>query len=214
LKITDFISKRLRKTRWRLNGIESIRLTQLWTAIPTKHVINQVKELNSRESDYSPVFVGGRDNEIIFTTTRKAATGKRRSMITGQTYADLFRSQFNVQRQKWGEPQPIDQNFIVNTTDEEGAASLSGIGDQMIFTRCSYDKTRNSPPQLFGTSQVRGSWAEPNRLDIFSDSVMVAHPALSPDGSVPSILFLMLPAGREEKISGWLKKVVANMENP
>ena len=166
-----------------LNGIESIRLTQLWTAIPTKHVINQVKELNSRESDYSPVFVGGRDNEIIFTTTRKASTGKRRSMITGQTFADLFRSQFNVQRQKWGEPQPIDQNFIVNTTDEEGAASLSGIGDQMIFTRCSYDKNRNSPPQLFGTSQVRGSWADPNRLDIISDSVMVAHPAISPDGN-------------------------------
>ncbi len=166
-----------------LNGIESIRLTQLWTANPTKHIINPVKELNSRESDYSPIYVGGRDNEVIFTSTRKASTGKRRSMITGQTYADLWRSQFNVQRQKWGEPQPLDQNQIVNTTAEEGAASLSGIGDQMIFTRCIYDKTRNSPPQLFNTSQVRGSWAEPNRLDIHGDSLMAAHPALSPDGN-------------------------------
>ena len=167
-----------------LNGIESIRLTQLWTANPTKHIINPVKELNSRESDYSPVFVGGRDNEIIFTSTRKVATGKRRSMITGQTFADLFRSQFNVQRQKWGEPQLLDQNFIVNTIAEEGAATLSGIGDQMIFTRCLYDKTRNSPPQVYATSQVRGSWAEPSLLDILGDSVMAAHPALSPDGSI------------------------------
>ena len=167
-----------------LNGIESIRLTQLWTASPTKHIINPVKELNSRESDYSPAFVGGRDNEIIFTSTRKAATGKRRSMITGQTFADLFRAQFNVQRQKWDIPQPVDQNFIVNTTDEEGAASLSGIGDQMIFTRSTYDKTKNSPPQVFNTSQVRGSWAEPNRIDILGDSIMVAHPALSPDGNL------------------------------
>lgn len=167
-----------------LNGIESIRLTQLWTAIPTKHIINPVKELNSRESDYSPIFVGGRDNEIIFSSTRKASTGKRRSMITGQSFADLFRSQFNVQRQKWGEPQPLDQNFIVNTTAEEGAVTLSGIGDQMIFTRCNYDKTRNSPPQVYATSQVRGSWAEPSLLDILGDSVMAAHPALSPDGSV------------------------------
>jgi peptidoglycan-associated lipoprotein len=167
-----------------LNGIESIRLTQNWTANPTKHIINPVKELNSRESDYSPVFVGGRDNEIIFTSTRKASTGKRRSMITGQSFADLFRSQFNVQRQKWGEPQPLDQNFIVNTTAEEGAATLSGIGDQMIFTRCNYDKTRNSPPQVYATSQVRGSWAEPSLIDILGDSVMAAHPALSPDGSI------------------------------
>jgi peptidoglycan-associated lipoprotein len=167
-----------------LNGMESIRLTQLWTAFPTKHIINPVKELNARESDYSPVFVGGRDNEIIFTSTRKAATGKRRSMITGQSFADLFRSQFNVQRQRWGEPQPLDQNFIVNTAAEEGAATLSGIGDQMIFTRCMYDKTRNSPPQIYSTSQVRGSWAEPSLLDILGDSVMAAHPALSPDGSI------------------------------
>jgi peptidoglycan-associated lipoprotein len=167
-----------------LNGMESIRLTQLWTAFPTKHIINPVKELNARESDYSPVFVGGRDNEIIFTSTRKAATGKRRSMITGQSFADLFRSQFNVQRQRWGEPQPLDQNFIVNTAAEEGAATLSGIGDQMIFTRCLYDKTRNSPPQIYSTSQVRGSWAEPSLLDILGDSVMAAHPALSPDGSI------------------------------
>ena len=166
-----------------LNGIESIRLTQQWIANPTKHIINPVKELNSRESDYSPVYVGGRDNEVIFTSTRKASTGKRRSMITGQTYADLWRSQFNVQRQKWGEPQLIDQLQIVNTAAEEGAATLSGIGDQMIFTRCVYDKTRNSPPQVYTTSQVRGSWAEPNLLDILGDSVMVAHPALSPDGN-------------------------------
>lgn len=167
-----------------LNGIESIRLTQLWTASPTKHIINPVKELNSRESDYSPAFVGGRDNEIIFTSTRKAATGKRRSMITGQTFADLFRAQFNVQRQKWDIPQPIDENLIVNTADEEGASSLSGIGDQMIFTRSRYDKTRNSPPQIYATSQVRGSWAEPNLLDVLGDSIMVAHPALSPDGNL------------------------------
>lgn len=167
-----------------LNGIESMRLTQLWIANSTKHIINPVKELNSRESDFSPAFVGGRDNEVIFTTTRKAATGKRRSMITGQTFADLFRAQFNVQRQRWDQPQPIDQNFIINTTDEEGAATLSGIGDQMIFTRSSYDKTRPSPPRILVTSQVRGTWAEPKRVEIFSDSIMVAHPALSPDGNL------------------------------
>lgn len=166
-----------------LNGMESIRLTQLWTASPTKHIINPIKELNSRESDFSPVFVGGRDNEIIFTSTRKAATGKRKSMIHGQMFADLFRAQYNVQRQKWDTPQPLDQNFIVNTAEEEGAATLSGIGDQMIFTRSAYEKTRNSPPQVFATSQVRGTWAEPNRLEILGDSIMVAHPALSPDGS-------------------------------
>ncbi len=84
-----------------LAGLESIRKTQDWVANPSRHIINPIKELNSRASDYSPVFVGGRDNEIIFTSTRKAATGKRESMITGQSYADLFRATFGVQKQKW-----------------------------------------------------------------------------------------------------------------
>ena len=72
-----------------LDGLESIRKTQEWVANPTRHIINPIKEINSRESDYSPVFVGGRDNEIIFTSTRKASTGKRESNITGQNFANL-----------------------------------------------------------------------------------------------------------------------------
>lgn len=196
-----------------LNGIEAISRTQQWIANPTRHVINPVKELNSRESDYSPVFVGGRDNEIIFTSARKASTGKRRSMITGQTHSDLFRSQFNIQRQRWGEPQPIDQYFIVNTASEEGAATMSGIGDQMIFTRCLYDKTRNMPPQIFLTSQVRGSWAEPSRVEIGGDSIMVAHPALSPDGS--TLYFVSdMPGGQGGKDIWKAEKSGGTFKNP
>lgn len=196
-----------------LNGMEAITKTQQWIANPTRHVINPVKELNARESDYSPVFVGGRDNEIIFTSSRKASTGKRRSMITGQTYSDLYRSQFNIQRQKWGEPQPIDQYFIVNTASEEGAATMSGIGDQMIFTRCLYDKTRNMPPQIFMTSQVRGSWAEPTAIEIGGDSIMIAHPALSPDGS--TLYFVSdMPGGQGGKDIWKADKSGGTFKNP
>ena len=166
-----------------LHGIESIRMTQQWVSEPTRHIINPVKEINSRESDYCPVFVGNRDNEVIFTSTRKASTGKRKSMITGQSYADLFRSQFGIQKQKWGEPQLIDQNLIVNTGDEEGAPSLSANGDQLLFTRCRYDKSMNMGSEIYSTSQSRGSWADPIKVEVVSDSLVAAHPALSPDGS-------------------------------
>ena len=112
-----------------LAGLESIRKTQEWVANPTRHIINPVKELNTRESDYSPVFVAGRDNEVIFTSTRKAVTGKRASGITGQGYADLFRATFNVQKQKWDQPKLLDEDLIINTEDEEGAATLSSTGE-------------------------------------------------------------------------------------
>src|SRR5690554_1785152 len=122
-----------------LNGLKAIEMTQEWINNPTRHIINHIKEINSYGSDFSPVFVAGRDNEIIFTSMRPAATGRRESMITGQKYADLFRTTFNVQRQKWEQPELLEEDLIINTSDEEGTSTLSASGEQMIFTRCRYD---------------------------------------------------------------------------
>ncbi len=166
------------------NGVESIRKTQEWTEKPTRHIINPIKEINSRESDYSPSFVGGKDNEIIFTSTRKAATGKRKSMITGQKYADLFRATFSVQRQKWEQPKLLEENLIINTGEEEGATTFNSTGEQMIFTRCRYDKTEALGAELYSSSQLRGSWSEPIKVQVAGDSLTAAHPALSRDGNV------------------------------
>jgi peptidoglycan-associated lipoprotein len=166
------------------NGVESIRKTQEWTAKPTRHIINPIKEINSRDSDYSPSFVGGKSNEIIFTSTRKAATGKRKSMITGQKNADLFRATFSVQRQKWEQPKLLEENLVINTGDEEGASTFNSTGEQMIFTRCRYSKTEAIGAELYSSSQLRGSWSEPIKVQVVGDSLTAAHPALSRDGSV------------------------------
>ena len=167
-----------------LAGLEAMRLTQEWVANPTRHIINPIKEINSKESDFAPVFVGGRDNEIIFTSSRKAATGNKESMITGQKYTDLFRATFGVQRQKWQPPTLLDESMMINTGEEEGASTLSSSGEEMIFTRCLYNKTQPMGSQLFSTSQSRSSWSDPIKLQIVGDSIVAAHPALSSDGSV------------------------------
>ncbi len=165
-----------------LKGLEAMRKTQEWVANPTRHIINPIKEINSTASDFSPVFVGGRDNEIIFTSSRKASTGQKESMITGQMYTDLYRATFGVQRQKWEQPKLLDEDLIINTGEEEGAASLSLSGEQMIFTRCRYEKSQAMGAELFSTSQSRGSWSDPEKVQVVGDSIIAAHPALSPDG--------------------------------
>ncbi|WP_297089470.1 OmpA family protein [uncultured Draconibacterium sp.] len=181
-----------------LDGVEAMRKTQEWVANPTRHIINPIKEINSRESDFAPVFVGGRDNEIFFTSSRKAATGKKESMITGQKYTDIFRATFGVQRQKWEQPKLLDENLIINTGDEEGAVSLNSTGEEMIFTRCRYDKSQAMGTELYSTSQSRGSWSGPIKLEIVGDSTVAAHPALSPDGS--EIYFVSdMPGGQGGK---------------
>lgn len=160
-----------------LAGLESIRKTQEWVANPTRHIVNPIKEINSIQSDYSPVFVAGRDNEIIFTSSRKGITGKRKSDITGQGYTDIFRSTFGVQKQKWEKPKLLDEDLIINTEDEEGAVTISSTGEQMIFTRCRYDKTQPLGAELYSTSQSRGSFSEPIKVQVVGDSIIAAHPA-------------------------------------
>lgn len=160
-----------------LSGLESIRKTQEWVANPTRHIVNPIKEINSIRSDFSPVFVAGRDNEIIFTSSRKSVTGKRESAITGHGFTDLFRSTFGVQKQKWEKPKLLDENMVINTEDEEGAATLSSTGEQMIFTRCRYDKAQPMGAELYSASQSRGSFSEPIKVDIVGDSIIAAHPA-------------------------------------
>lgn len=165
------------------NGLESCKIAKSWLDKPSRYIVTQIKELNSRFSDFSPVYVGGRDNEIIFTSTRETATGRRTSSITGTRYADLFTSKFEIQRQKWEKPRLLEEDQMINTTNEDGAATLSDRGDLMIFTRCQYDKTKDEGAQLYATNQSRGEWSEPTLIELVGDSLIAAQPSLSADGT-------------------------------
>lgn len=165
------------------NGIESCQLGKEWLDKPSRYIVNMVRELNSKDNDYSPVFVGGRDNEIIFTSTRELVTGKKKSSITGTRFADLFTSKFEVQKQKWEKPQLLEENQLINTTGDEGAATLSELGDLMIFTRCRYDKTKDLGAELYAVNQSRGEWSEPTKIELVGDSLTAGQPSLSLDGT-------------------------------
>lgn len=166
-----------------VNGFEASKIVQEWLDQPNRYIVNVVRELNSRNSDYSPAFVGGRDNEIIFTSSREQVTGKRSSSITGTRYSDLFTSSFGVQKQKWETPKRLEENELINTTSDEGAAAVSSSGDQIIFTRCRFDKTKDMGAELYAANQSRGEWSEPTLLELVGDSMIAAQPALSEDGT-------------------------------
>ncbi len=165
------------------NGIESCKIANSWLDKPSRYIVNAVKELNSKDNDYCPAFVSGRDNEVIITSTRDLSNGKRKSEITGTRYADLFSSNFEVQKQKWSKPKSIDENNMINTTGDEGAATISDKGDLMIFTRCLYDKQKDMGSQLLFSKQSHGEWGEPTAIKIVGDSLIAAHPSLSADGT-------------------------------
>ncbi len=166
-----------------LNGLKACEKAMGWINKPSRYVVNVVKELNSKYRDYAPAYVREKDNELVFTSSQELATGNRKSSITGERFADLFTSSFEVQKQKWSAPKLLDENMIINTGEEEGAPCFSANGTQLYFTRCRYDKSKNSGADIYVSSQSRGEWSEPIRLELAGDSLIVAHPSLSSDGT-------------------------------
>jgi peptidoglycan-associated lipoprotein len=95
----------------------------------------------------------------------------------------LFTSKFDVQKQKWDKPKLLEENELINTTVDEGAATLSGMGDQMIFTRCLYDKSKDLGAELYSANQSKGEWSEPTKIELVGDSLSAGQPSLSADGT-------------------------------
>jgi len=171
------------KDEMALNGIESSLKTKEWLKTPTRYKIENMKDINSSANDYAASYAGLHDNEIFFTSSRKGSTGKKKSAITGEYNADIFKSSYNLQKNRWDKPQLVDDQKIIDTFDEEGAASFNPAGNKMYFTRCSYDKTQERGAEIYSSSQLSGVWGDLAKLTIGKDSLMAAHPSVSADGN-------------------------------
>lgn len=165
-----------------LNGIEACKLTPEWEKNPNRFEVTRERELSSRDADFSPYFVGGLDNNIIFTSTRDGATGKKKSAITGQRNTDLFKANFDIQKQRWERPTLLDEEQLINTNFEEGAASLSKDGSTMYFTRCKFEKKGANGAAIYTALRSKDAWSDATPLGLVSDSLVAAHPSISADG--------------------------------
>jgi peptidoglycan-associated lipoprotein len=165
-----------------LNGIESCKVTPVWKQKPTRFEVAKEAALNSRDADFSPSFIGGLDNSIIFTSMREGAIGRKKSAITGQRNGDLFRSNFDIQKQRWSKPVPLEEDQNINTNLEEGASCLSKDGGILYFTRCRFEKKGNFGTEIFTSLRSKDVWSEAVEVELLPDSLIAAHPSISADG--------------------------------
>ncbi len=161
------------------NGIASCRLA-MGEPRPTRYRVEEVKGLNSRYSDFSPAFEGSDFSTLYFSSMRKAGKKKKNtSRITGQGSSMVYFS-----RQKgegtWDDPQPFTGDVSVN--EEDGTPSFSGDGKELYFTRCAYLEEGPSGAAIWTMKKMGGRWGNPEKLEMGPDSLIFAHPAISPDG--------------------------------
>jgi len=162
------------------SGIESCELAKRWKETPSGYEIINMRGINTKFSEFSPAYASNDYTELLFTSSRKGTTGGKLSAVTGESFTDIFLTTRDV-KGVWSDPKAIDET--VNTQFDEGAGSLTSDFNTVFFTRCKVSKRDKLGCQIFSSKRVEQGWLTPDEIKVSSDSMIVAHPAISADGT-------------------------------
>ena len=164
-------------------GAESTALIQEWLENPSKYELTELKKVNStKDSDFAACWTSNNYNEIVFTSTREASTGKEKDGITGQEFTDLFTAKQDRQG-KWSTPILADESESVNTEASEGSPFMNSKYTKLYFTRCQNGAHRKNGCQIMVASKSGGAFSNAQPVQITSVDTLdiVGHPTLSDD---------------------------------
>ncbi len=158
--------------------IRACELAIEWQASPESYNVEELKEVNSRNSDFSPAF-GRDDNGLLwFTSSRDDAQGNKEHGATGQSFSDIFETRLD-KKAKWSTPVPVD---FLNSEFEDGTPSFSSDFTEVYFTRCEAGKRESKGCVIMYSTREGTRWSNPVKLELLADSLVAAHPSVSPDG--------------------------------
>ncbi|MDD3878177.1 MAG: OmpA family protein [Bacteroidales bacterium] len=173
-------------------GIESCRLAQMWKDNPTRYEVENVRQLNSRENDFSAAYADRKYLSLMFTSSRDGVLGKGTDAWTGENFTCLFFTEQSRSRRgrrgaqpedpmgSWSAPVLLDEGPI-NTPANEGAPTLNERGSTMYFTKCMIERRQTITCKIY-VAQKRGrAWGEPELVPLGPDSFNFGHPSLSAD---------------------------------
>lgn len=148
---------------------------------PTRYIVRQHKLVNSRRSDYAPMYLGADGDQLFYTTTNEKVKGDARSEITGTKKPDIWVMKKNEQGQ-WQKPESAEGEL--NTEVEEGICSFSPDGQTMYLTRARREPNSSTVVEIFTSQRSDASWSAPQKFEITADTLSsYGHPAVSPDGN-------------------------------
>lgn len=164
-------------------GIAACQTAQQWKDEPTRYTVDPEVLLNTAQYDFTPSFADKKNETVVFTSTREAATGAETDQILGEAFSDLFTSTRD-RLGKWSEP--VKLPLEVNTEGNEGAPIFNNKRTIMYFTRCPMEKKKVHGCDIYMSKKVGSNFSEAVKLELKpsgskDDTITVGHPALSPN---------------------------------
>ncbi len=162
------------------DGIKSCELSLVWKQNPSGYEIQEVKYFNEKESDYAPCYARGEYDRVYFTSSRPSSGGNDVHGAHGESFADIYESRKDI-KGSWSEPTPLGES--INSEFDDGAPSMTADYKNMYFTRCKKAKNKNYGCQIYWSARNGEDWSKAQEIKLAADSILVAHPAISPDGN-------------------------------
>ncbi|HLN21628.1 MAG TPA: OmpA family protein [Bacteroidales bacterium] len=160
--------------------IRACELAEEWLRNPEAYRVEELKELNSKETDFGPAFGNDDFGMIYFTSSRDDAAGNKTHGATGQGFTDIFETRLD-KKSKWSTPVPVEG---LNSESEEGTPSFTSDYKEIYFTRCEAGKREKKGCVIMHSTRNGSNWSEPKNINLLPDSLVAAHPAINPDGSI------------------------------
>ena len=158
--------------------IRSCELATEWMKYPEAYKVDELKDLNSKDDDFSPAYARDDFGVVYFTSSRDDSKGSKTHGATGQSFTDIFESRLD-KKGKWSMPVPVES---LNSEYEDGTPNLTSDYKEIFITRCEAGKRERKGCKIMHSTRKGEGWDPPKDLGILPDSSIAAHPAISPDG--------------------------------
>ena len=162
-----------------LAGIRGCELAPKWKEEGSRYIVKAFKLLNSRRSEYCPMYLDKKMEYLYYTSTNEKSTGEQHSEITGTKKGDIF---FIKKDEKGDFTRPEAVDGGLNTEHDEGAPAFSPDGSTMYLARA----VRQDWPtivEIYTSSRSEAKWGAPQKFEITADTLSsYSDPFVSPDG--------------------------------
>lgn len=159
-------------------------------------------KINRKEFDMSPTYADKKGLKIYFSSSREESFGSGRDPITGEKYMDIFVAEFD----KNGNPagvKSIDEDGIINTSQNEGTVCFDKKFKTMYFTRCPSKERMELGCDIWVVDIVEGEFKNVRKMNLKRDeTVSVGHPCLTLDGKMLIFASDMKSSGGEKSFGG------------
>lgn len=188
-------------------AISTLEIQQRKAEEQGRYNVVLMKEVNSRNNDFSPVFFPGDTAILYLASTRNVNPKRKRSSkdpITGEGYSHIFMSRYTqevrtknkkgeIKVRKFKEPRWLTPEAFrdsLYSSRHEGGICFSSDGNTLYFTSSRLVDGYNQGTRIYkvGKAQQKEDmdkvkWTQLAKSGVCGDSVSVGHPALTPDGN-------------------------------